>query len=91
MLVAFMKEAPRISSLWWPFERHPLFHRWRPWPGGDLSAHLDRWLVTGSAMPGVSTLRSVGVIKNWLSFYFSSDSLDRFMEGLDDKDSKFWA
>lgn len=52
---------------------------------GNLSAHPSRWHVTRPGERGAFTLRLVGVIQNWLSFPSSLDSLDRFMEGVDDE------
>lgn len=49
----------------------------------DLSMDLGRLLAIKCGMRGTATIRSVDVIKNWLSYSSSCDSLGSVKEGRD--------
>lgn len=77
-LVAFVADDLQTSFLWWPLERHALFHRLSTYPG--------RRLVTRSGMRDAATLCFNDGIKNFLSCSSSFDSLERVMESMNDED-----
>lgn len=58
---------------------------------GDLSIHLDHWLLTRLGMRGAATIYSVCAIDNWLPCPSSSESLNRVMEGIGNKGTEIGA
>lgn len=68
--------------LWRPIEKHLCFIGSIPCLE-DLSTSPGRWLVTRPGRCGADTLRLVDVIKDWLSCFSSSDSLDQAVEVID--------